>query len=129
MSPPELFVDLKSWVEIKDEGKPIVIVYDLKSLRKSGQVSEKHKNVFDVFLADYLLSGGQGQYYMPALRASDEGMRELYDIQKRLLKEQKLDFLFYDVEMPLSDVLFEMEASGVKLDVDVLKELSKECDI
>jgi len=128
VSPPELFVDMKSRVEIKDEGKSIDIVYDLKSLRKSGQVSEKHKNVFDVFLADYLLSGGQGQYYMPALRASDEGMRELYDIQKRLLKEQKLDYLFYDVEMPLSDVLFEMEASGVKLDVDVLKELSKECD-
>ena len=75
------------------------------------------------------MSGGQGQYHMPTLRASDEGMRELYAIQKRLLKEQDLEFLFYDVEMPLSDVLFEMEANGVRLDVAVLEELSKECQI
>ena len=54
-------------------------------------------------------------------------MRELYAIQKRLLKEQNLEFLFYDVEMPLSDVLFEMEANGVRLDVAVLEELSQEC--
>ena len=73
------------------------------------------------------MSGGQGQYHLPTLRASDEGMRELYAIQKRLLKEQNLEFLFYDVEMPLSDVLFEMEANGVRLDVAVLEELSKEC--
>jgi len=127
--PQESFADLKVWVEGKDEGKPVFIVYDLKSLRKTGGVTEtqlKHK-IFDVYLADYLLSGGQGQYHLPTLRASDEGMRELYAIQKRLLKEQKLEFLFYDVEMPLSDVLFEMEANGVKLDLAVLEELSKEC--
>jgi len=123
--------DLKVWVEHSDEGEPVFIAYDLKALRKAGQVSDgqlKH-NIFDVYLADYLLSGGQGQYHLPALRGSDEGMRELYAVQKRLLKEQKLEFLFYDVEMPLSDVLFEMEANGVRLDVTVLEELSKECQI
>jgi len=127
--PQESFADLKTWVEGSDEGKPVFIAYDLKTLRKAGNVTEsqlKHK-IFDVYLADYLLSGGQGQYHLPTLRATDEGMRELYAIQKRLLKEQKLDFLFYDVEMPLSDVLFEMEASGVGLDVAVLEKLSKEC--
>ena len=50
-------------------------------------------------------------------------------LQNRLLKEQDLEFLFYDVEMPLSDVLFEMEANGVRLDLAVLEELSKECQI
>jgi len=129
--PEEPAGDLKTWVEDNYEGNPVYIVYDLKSLRKNGQISVNlHKTkVFDIFLADYLLAGGQGQYHLPTLRASDEGMRELYGIQKRLLKEQKLDFLFYDVEMPLSDVLFEMEASGVSLDVAVLEELSKECQI
>jgi DNA polymerase-1 len=127
--PQELIGDLKTWVEGAHEGKPIVIAYDLKSLRKAGLVSEaqlKHQ-IFDVYLADYLLAGGQGQYYLPKLRETDEGMQELYAIQKRLLKEQKSDFLFYDVEMPLSDVLFCMEASGVRLDVAVLEEISKEC--
>ena len=129
--PQEPVGDLKTWVEGRDEGKPIFIVYDLKSLRKAGKVTEsqlKHK-IFDIYLADYLLAGGQGQYHLPTLRASDEGMRELYSIQKRLLKEQDLEFLFYDVEMPLSNVLFEMEADGVRLDVAVLGELSKECQI
>jgi DNA polymerase I len=138
--------DLKTWVKSSDEGKPLYIVYDLKSLRKAGLVnvssypslvipakgphighSQLLAGIFDVYLADYLLSGGQGQYHLPALRASDEGMCRLYAIQKRLLKEQKLEFLFYDVEMPLSDVLFEMEANGVRLEAAVLKELSQEC--
>jgi len=129
--------DLKTWVEGSDEGKPVYIVYDLKSLRKSGHVAggadlvsaRTRPEIFDVYLADYLLSGGQGQYHMPTLRQSDEGMRELYTIQKRLLKEQQLEFLFNDVEIPLSGVLFCMEADGVKLDVPLLEELSKECQI
>ncbi len=123
------FADLKIWVQGSDKGGPVFIAYDLKSLRKTGLVDEhqlKHK-IFDVYLADYLLAGGQGQYHLPTLRASDDGMRELYAIQQRLLKEQNLEFLFYDVEMPLSDVLFEMEANGVRLDVAVLEDLSKEC--
>ncbi len=133
--PQEPAGELKTWVEGSDGSKPIFIAYDLKSLRKSGQVSvashplviPAKAGIFDVYLADYLLAGGQGQYHLPTLRASDEGMRELYTIQKRLLKEQNLEFLFYDVEMPLSDVLFEMEANGVRLDVAVLEDLSKEC--
>jgi DNA polymerase-1 len=137
--PQEPVGDLKTWVEGADAGKPVFIAYDLKSLRKAEAVKACHceersdeaifltgNKIFDVYLADYLLAGGQGQYHLPALRASDEGMRELYAIQKRLLKEQHLEFLFYDVEMPLSEVLFEMEANGVRLDVAVLKELSKE---
>jgi len=121
--------ELKTWVEGSNEGKPIFIAYDLKSLRKAGQVTANQlkEKIFDVYLADYLLCGGQGQYHLPTLRASDEGMRELYAIQKRLLKEQNLEFIFYDVEMPLSDVLFEMEANGVRIDVAVLEDLSKEC--
>ena len=133
--PQEPIEDLKTWAQDNDEGKPVFIVYDLKSLRKAGQVSEgphppvipAKAGIFDVYLADYLLAGGQGQYHLPTLRATDGGMRELYGIQKRLLKEQNLEFLFYEVEMPLSDVLFEMEANGVRLDVMVLEDLSKEC--
>jgi len=122
--------EVKNWVKTEEGGKPIFIAYDLKALRKAGQVKEEHlkAQVFDVYLADYLLSGGQGQYHLPTLRASDEGMRELYATQKRLLKEQNLDFLYNDVEMPLSGVLFEMEADGVKLDIPVLESLSKECE-
>lgn len=122
--------DLKTWVDGRDDdGKPVCIAYDLKSRLKEGQLSREDlkTKVFDVYLADYLLSGGQGQYQMPVLRATPEGMRELYSMQKKLLKEQNLEFLFYDVEMPLARVLFDMEVDGVRLDVAVLGDLSKEC--
>ncbi|MDE2231304.1 MAG: DNA polymerase I [Candidatus Omnitrophica bacterium] len=125
----QLVEELKAWVETTEENQPLYIVYDLKSLRKAkafGEEQLKHR-IFDVYLADYLLSGGQGQYHLPALRTTGEGMKELYTLQKRLLKEQGLEFLFYDVEMPLSNVLFEMETNGVRIDAAVLERLSKEC--
>jgi len=127
----ESFGELKDWVEGKDGDGPVFIAYDLKSLRKGGHVPRypPKARVFDVHLADYLLSGGQGQYHMPTLRASDEGMRELYAVQKQLLREQGLDFLFYEVEMPLSNVLYEMEANGVRIDTAVLEGLSQECQV
>ena len=135
-APPEaeLFtpqVNLQTWVEACDsDGKIVYIAYDLKALLKSGQVSRESlkANVFDVYLADYLISSGaQGQYQMSVLRASAQSMHELMGIQKRLLKEQGLENLFYNVEMPLVAVLFDMESDGVSLDVAVLQVLSKEC--
>lgn len=42
------------------------------------------------------------------------------------LKMEKLDKLFYEIEMPLMEVLLKMELSGVKLDAAILQKLSKE---
>ncbi len=42
-----------------------------------------------------------------------------------LIKEKKLDKLFYEVETPLIKVLADMEYEGIKVDKDVLKELSE----
>lgn len=43
-----------------------------------------------------------------------------------LLKSEKLDKLFYEIEMPLIDVLKDMELCGVKVDTKRLSEISKE---
>ena len=51
-----------------------------------------------------------------------------YRLAKKLeieLKKQKLDKLFYEIEMPVVSVLSEMEMNGIKIDVDFLNELSK----
>jgi DNA polymerase-1 len=40
------------------------------------------------------------------------------------LKEGEMERLFYDVEMPLVKILAEMELAGVKLDLNLLRELS-----
>lgn len=42
------------------------------------------------------------------------------------LKELKLEDLFWKIETPLVPVLVELEANGVKLDVELLAEMSKE---
>jgi DNA polymerase-1 len=42
-----------------------------------------------------------------------------------MLREQNLDALFRDVEMPLMEVLADMERAGVKLDAGLLKSLSQ----
>ena len=45
------------------------------------------------------------------------------------LEEEGLKDLYYQVEMPLVNVLAKMEINGVKIDVDLLKEYSKELEI
>ncbi|MFC1496616.1 DNA polymerase I, partial [Candidatus Margulisiibacteriota bacterium] len=47
---------------------------------------------------------------------------------KKLLKEEKLDKLFYEVEMPLVSVLVELEKNGVYADCKKLNKISKEID-
>lgn len=53
-------------------------------------------------------------------------LKELFEpeVQKEHLKE-----LFYEIEMPLTEVLKSMEQEGVRLDIEHLKEFSKELDI
>ncbi len=52
----------------------------------------------------------------------------LYNVYQKLtekLKSENMESLYYDLELPLSDVLFEMENSGFKVDIDALKETGK----
>ncbi len=113
------------FLEIKEDGRMVSLVYDLKSLRKKSQQIIKGP-VFDIFLAQYLLSGGNNK--VEAFRpTSEEEFERLYQDLKKELHEQQLDFLFYDVEIPLVDVLYEMEENGVALDVEILREFSLDC--
>ncbi len=47
----------------------------------------------------------------------------LYEVFKRDLQTRQLLDLFTDLEMPLVDVLMDMEYGGVALDIDILKEM------
>jgi len=44
------------------------------------------------------------------------------------LKEKRLDRLFFEIEMPLVKVLARMEEAGVKIDAEILSNLSKELE-
>ena len=54
---------------------------------------------------------------------ADYTMR-LYHILEKRLKEEKLEDIYYKMEMPLIEVLIELERNGILLDSDKLKKLS-----
>lgn len=47
---------------------------------------------------------------------------------KNKIKEQKMEHLYYNVELPLIGVLAEMEFNGFKVDLDILNQLGDEFD-
>ena len=51
---------------------------------------------------------------------------QLYEKLLPLLKENGVEKLFYDIEMPLVPVLSRMEANGVKIDTQNLQQISEE---
>ncbi|MGK9475877.1 DNA polymerase I [Melioribacter sp. OK-6-Me] len=53
----------------------------------------------------------------------------LYKILDEILKKEKLEKVAYEIEFPLVPVLEDMERTGVKIDVESLKEFSKELEI
>lgn len=50
----------------------------------------------------------------------------LYQVLTKELKESQLEKLFYKMEMPLSNILGEMELQGIRLDSEILKESSEQ---
>jgi len=54
---------------------------------------------------------------------------KVYPVLAEKLKNEKMDSLFYDIEMPLSLVLFDMEKEGVILDKEALKEYGEKLKI
>jgi len=120
--------------------------HDLKkikvSLAKSGlQLAGLY---FDTMIAAYLInSSGSGfdladlawNYFKEGVNRQTLGPSRAIDLVVKLkpqlekeLKSKELLKLFYDLEMPLAEVLAEMEINGIKLDLKVLKELSAELE-
>jgi DNA polymerase I len=104
---------------------------------------------FDTYLAAYLLKPGAGSYELEAL-ATERGMAEVEvehdDLSVREaarravlvhalspalngeLEEMGLARLYYDVELPLADVLGEMEEVGMPVDIATLQEVGGEIE-
>src|SRR3712207_4477317 len=117
-------------------------VHDAKKLGVRGPL-------FDTFLAAYLIKPGLGSYELDAL-AVERGLAEvevdhedpkLRDAARRAamiqalsprlngeLEEMGLARLYYDVELPLADVLGEMERIGMPIDARTLEEVGEEIE-
>ena len=90
--------------------------------------------VFDVALAAYISKSAEQSYTLPELinrhlnitsvkeNAETALLPEIYDALKKEITENGQESLFYDIEMPLSEVLSGMELEGFKVDRESLRE-------
>ena len=115
----------------KDKGKTIIghnIKTDIALLAKYD--IEIDNKLWDVMIAHYLIEPelNHSLDYLSDIYAKDGGdiRWQLYEKFKALLSENNLDNLFYEIEMPLVRVLAQMEANGVKIDIEGLRQISEE---
>ena len=107
-----------------------LICYDLKALCA---LCESHgflpsESAYDVMLAAYAINAGEGSFELDRLAAAyaNEGYNEetpaagliyrIYEATAKRLKDDSIESLYRDIELPLSRVLYEMERDGFKLD-------------
>ena len=112
----------------------------LTGLRKAG--IHWQGPLFDVMIAHYLIEPEQrhtldyladvylhrdyspmGNLWNP--NEGDEIVMALYEVFLPLLRENGLESLFHDIEMPLVEVLSVMEENGVKIDSQNLRHISE----
>lgn len=121
--------------------------YDIKRVRHtlmSWGAGEPRVCFFDVKLAAYCADPSRGAFELESLlwnRLKLAGISRqeyfgkeahflwrLKEVLEQDLKDHGLWALYQDVERPLVDVLFEMEAAGIALDTQGLERLSKTLD-
>jgi DNA polymerase-1 len=99
---------------------------------------------FDTMIAAYLLNPSGVNYALSDLvwdylkeAVDTQSIRldtacsfilRLRSVLEEELKEKELDSLFFNLEMPLVDVLSEMELAGVTVDTEFLKSLSRQIE-
>ena len=95
---------------------------------------------FDTMIAAYLLNPSRGDYSLEEIawdytekHYTEESLdpagslllvTRLAPLLEKELREKELEPLFRQTEMPLVEVLADMENEGIRLDLDLLKELS-----
>ena len=104
------------------------VMHDCKSAYHALSNIEFTNCHFDIMLAAYVLNAGEGSFDLDRLAMSnlslvlDENTKrasvvyEIYKILKQKIEDFGFEKLFYEIEMPLARVLFEMEREGFKID-------------
>ncbi|MEG2453314.1 MAG: DNA polymerase I [Clostridia bacterium] len=110
------------------------ILYDYKALLHSLNEYNISINgeIYDTLLMAHLVKGSKNFSSMSEMFlcfgfGEQENVSTLFLILERLtcdLNEKNLSKLYYDIELPLENVLFGMEVKGIRVDENVLNELS-----
>jgi len=97
---------------------------------------------FDVKIAAYVFDSSLPDYSLGALASHCLGERlkdipcehypyyidRLYHFLSERIRQERLDKLFFDIEMPLIEVLYSMQCNGIKVDSVVLENLLAEVE-
>ena len=109
------------------------VMHDCKTIYHALADIEFTNCHFDIMLASYVLNAGEGSFDLERLAMAnlstvlDENTKrapiiyEIYKILKQKIEALHFEKLFYEIEMPLSTVLFEMEHEGFKIDREGLR--------
>ena len=133
------FAFIKKFQKIFSNTGKTIVGHNLKSviavLRKHG-IELKNK-LFDTMIAHYLIEPEQrhtmdylADVYLNYTITNNSAEKadiayQFYEKFKPILIENQLDKLFSEIEMPLVPVLATMEAIGVKIDSDNLRQISE----
>ena len=134
-------LDLPLFSALMSDKSTVKLCYDLKSLKYflaellpdavGGLAS-----FFDVQLAHYLLDAemrhsfdyicsGMLGFVPSGTQAEAAALWQLYPLMTARLRDAALEGLYNDIELPLVDVLIDMEREGVRIDVDALRDYAR----
>ncbi len=116
---------------------PMVMSYVLNPTRHSHSIADLAKEYLQYQTMDLKSIVGSGQKQIAVSDVSDQDLckyccerAELYhEISNRLeeeLRKQNMDRFYFDIELPVLEVLAEIEWNGVRIDTNVLDRLSQE---
>lgn len=115
-----------------------LICHDWKNLLRLLHIDGRGECVFDTMLAGYLISSGSGKYSLDDLTlqylgsspsgtdSSAEAVYRLYTAMAPLLTETGMSELLINIELPLSEVLADIEETGFRIDPDGIHNYSNE---
>jgi DNA polymerase I len=122
-------------------GEQPIVAHDWKTIATADEPSQAPRLEHDTMVAAYLIDPARRGYPLDEL-ATESGVgaevdgangvaeravltRVLAERQRARLEEDGLTQLFHEIELPLVDVLVELERAGIKLDVKRLQEISR----
>jgi DNA polymerase-1 len=138
----ENFSSLKTFLE---NGNNKIIGHNLKRIKINLNKENINLNgiYFDTMIAAYLFEPSKRNYDLNKLAFSEFGfekeeklenkeeveiIKKLYNKYFKKLKEENLDELFFDIEMPIVEILANMEITGIHLDKKPIEKLSKKTE-
>lgn len=98
--------------------------FSKKDMHFLAKYNIKLNNYFDLLVAEYVVNAGlkDKSFEQIAVEDFEKTMEEL----DKKIKEKNLDFVFDKIEKPLTEILFNMEENGFKINQEKLESIDQE---